>query len=95
MWGPATTLRYFTIAASAFVAFGLLCNYVLVPERPAIPRHFPFGGLVKELGGTEAIEVSVSSLIALELTQSHATGIIRSLTGQRRVFRRGCLQALS
>ncbi|KAH9994885.1 hypothetical protein BJV77DRAFT_993644 [Russula vinacea] len=61
MWGPdiphvapATALRHFTIAVSGFVAFGLLCNYVLVPERPAIPRQFPYDGLVKELGGIEA-----------------------------------------
>ena len=70
MWGPdiphvapATALRHFTIAVSAFAAFGLLCNYVLVPERPAIPRQFPFDGLVKELGGMEENKVSISSLL--------------------------------
>jgi NADH dehydrogenase (ubiquinone) 1 beta subcomplex subunit 8 len=69
MWGPdiphvdpATALRHFTIAASGFVAFGLLCNYALVPERPAIPRQFPFDGLVKELGGLEENKVSFSLL---------------------------------
>ena len=94
MWGPATTLRYFIISASTFVAFGLLCNYILILERPTIPHHFPFGSLVKELGEIEAIKVSVSSLIMLKLMQPHATGIICSLIGQQRVFRRECLQAL-
>jgi NADH dehydrogenase (ubiquinone) 1 beta subcomplex subunit 8 len=68
MWGPdiphvdpATALRHFAIAVSGFVAFGLLCNYALVPERPAVPRQYPFDGLVKELGGLEANKVSISS----------------------------------
>ena len=67
MWGPdiphvdpSTALRHFTIAASGFVAFGLLCNYVLIPERPAVPRQYPFDGLVKELGGLEENKVSLS-----------------------------------
>ena len=67
MWGPdiphvdpATALRQFAIAVSGFVAFGLLCNYVLVPERPAVPRQYPFDGLVKELGGLEENRVSSS-----------------------------------
>ena len=70
MWGPdiphvapATALRHFTIAVSAFVAFVLLCNYVLVPEQLAIPCQFPYDGLVKELGGIEANKVGISSLI--------------------------------
>jgi NADH dehydrogenase (ubiquinone) 1 beta subcomplex subunit 8 len=74
MWGPdiphvapATALRHFTIAVSGFVAFGLLCNYVLVPERPAIPRQFPYDGLVKELGGIEANKVSISSQLRSSL----------------------------
>ena len=70
MWGPdiphvnpATALRHFTIAVSGFVAFGLLCNYALVPERPAVPRQFPFDGLVKELGGLEENKVCFFSLL--------------------------------
>ncbi|KAI9512069.1 hypothetical protein F5148DRAFT_1165980 [Russula earlei] len=66
MWGadiphvnPATALRHFTIAVSGFVAFGLLCNHLLVPERPAVPRQYPFDGLVKELGGLEENKASV------------------------------------
>ncbi|KAI9461678.1 hypothetical protein BJY52DRAFT_1259525 [Lactarius psammicola] len=45
MWGPdiphvapATALNHFAIAFSGFVAFGFLCNYVLTPDRPAVPR---------------------------------------------------------
>ena len=66
MWGPdiphvdpATSLRHFTIAVSGFVAFGLFCNYALVPARPAVPRQYPFDGLVKELGGMQANKVSI------------------------------------
>jgi NADH dehydrogenase (ubiquinone) 1 beta subcomplex subunit 8 len=69
MWGPdishvdpATALRHFAIAASGFVAFGLLCNYALVPDRPAVPRQYPFDGLVKELGGLEENKVRPSQL---------------------------------
>ncbi|KAG8213307.1 Ndufb8, NADH dehydrogenase 19kDa subunit, partial [Butyriboletus roseoflavus] len=60
MWGPdisvvppRTALFQFTLAASAFVGFAFLCNSVLVPERPTVPREYPFSGLVKELGGLE------------------------------------------
>ena|SRR5712675_1261895 len=67
MWGPdiphvdpSTALRHFIIAISGFVTFGLLCNYALVPERPAIPRQYPFDGLVKESGGLEANKVGFS-----------------------------------
>ncbi|KAI0001477.1 hypothetical protein BJV74DRAFT_974073 [Russula compacta] len=69
MWGadiphvaPATALRHFTIAVSGFVAFGLLCNYAFVPERPSIPRQYPFNGLVKELGGMEENKANVEIL---------------------------------
>jgi len=60
MWGPdvsvvppRTALFQFTLAASAFIGFGFLCKFVLVPERPTVPREYPFSGLVKELGGLE------------------------------------------
>ncbi|KAI6108073.1 Ndufb8, NADH dehydrogenase 19kDa subunit [Pisolithus sp. B1] len=47
MWGPDYS------ASSGFVAFGLLCKYALVPERPTVPREYPYSGLVRELGGLE------------------------------------------
>jgi hypothetical protein len=75
MWGPdiphvdpATALRQFSIAVSGFVAFGLLCNYALVPDRPAVLRRFLFDGLVKELGGLEENRVSFFSLLRYMLT---------------------------
>ncbi|KAJ7104061.1 hypothetical protein B0H15DRAFT_794920 [Mycena belliarum] len=61
MWGPdipgvppQQALRQFLIAAGCFVAAGLFMRAYLVPERPAIPREYPFGGLEVELGGDKA-----------------------------------------
>lgn len=58
MWGPdvsvvppRTALFQFTLAASAFIGFGFLCKFALLPERPTVPREYPYSGLVKELGG--------------------------------------------
>lgn len=88
MWGPdiphvdpSTALRHFTIAASGFVAFGLLCNYVLIPERPAVPRQYPFDGLVKELGGLEENKVSC---LSQALTAMVSSARPPSIPGQRR-----------
>ncbi|KAH7884448.1 Ndufb8, NADH dehydrogenase 19kDa subunit [Phlebopus sp. FC_14] len=60
MWGPDVSvvppqraLFHFSLAVSAFVGFGFLCKYALVPERPTVPREYPFSGLVRELGGLE------------------------------------------
>src|SRR5487761_1670804 len=39
------------LPSPALLAFGLLCNHMLVPECPAVPRQYSFDGLVKELGG--------------------------------------------
>ena len=57
MWGPDAAplppnvaLRWFSIAVAGFVSFGFLAKYALVPDRPAIPREYPFSGLVTELG---------------------------------------------
>jgi hypothetical protein len=96
MWGPdiphvdpATALRQFTIAVSGFVAFGLLCNYALVPERPAVPRQFPFDGLVKELGGLEENKVSFFSLLRYVRVDSIPTVSSDLFPGQCRKLRRG------
>lgn len=58
MWGPdipvippQEALRQFLIVAGCFVAAGLFMRTFLVPDRPAIPREYPFNGLEKELGG--------------------------------------------
>jgi len=60
MWGPdpppvppQKALFQLSLAISAFVGFGFLCNYALVPERPTVPREYPYSGLVRELGGLE------------------------------------------
>jgi len=96
MWGPdiphvdpATSLRHFTVAFSGFVAFGLLCNYVLVPDRPAVPRQYPFDGLVKELGGMEENKVSISSLSCDLMRPHHIDGLTLSVAGQCRKLGRG------
>ncbi|KAH7924283.1 Ndufb8, NADH dehydrogenase 19kDa subunit [Leucogyrophana mollusca] len=60
MWGPDVpvvppqrALFQFSLAVTAFVGFGFLCKYVLLPERPTVPREYPYSGLVRELGGLE------------------------------------------
>ncbi|KII85042.1 hypothetical protein PLICRDRAFT_145690 [Plicaturopsis crispa FD-325 SS-3] len=60
MWGPdipnvppPTALYQFTLVTLGFVSFGLFAKYALVPERPAVPREYPFSGLVTELGSLE------------------------------------------
>lgn len=65
MWGPdipvvpqRTALRQFTLAVLAFVGFGFVVNAALIPKRPAVPREYPFSGLVTELGGLEENKVS-------------------------------------
>lgn len=64
MWGPDVSvvdpykaLFQFSLAALGFVGFGFLCKYALVPDRPAVPREYPFSGLVTELGGLEENKV--------------------------------------
>ena len=63
MWGPdaaplppTTALRQLLIAISGFVAVGLVLN-ALTPEPPAVRREYPYGGLIKELGGLEENQV--------------------------------------
>jgi NADH dehydrogenase (ubiquinone) 1 beta subcomplex subunit 8 len=65
MWGPdtpfmppQTALRQFSLVALGFVSFGIFCKYALVPDKPAVPREYPFSGLVRELGGLEENKVS-------------------------------------
>lgn len=60
MWGPdapvvpqSTALRHLIIATLGFVSFGFFAKFFLIPDRPAVPRDYPFSGLVAELGGLE------------------------------------------
>ncbi|KAH9838272.1 uncharacterized protein C8Q71DRAFT_806993 [Rhodofomes roseus] len=69
MWGPdaptvppSTALRHFIIAFSGIAAFGVFCKYTLVPARPAVPREYPFSGLVTELGGLEVNKAREESI---------------------------------
>ena len=95
MWGPDVphvdpniALRHFTIVASGFVTFALMCKYILTPEMPAIRREYPFDGLVKELGGLEENKVRPVCLVVViyQLMVDLAT---RGEPGRRRVNRLG------
>jgi hypothetical protein len=103
MWGPDAppippnvALRWFSIAVASFVSFGFLTKYALVADRPAIPREYPFSGLVTELGGLEENQVSPSVSddlqtfdIHLHFTFSlHRLGRKASMT---RIEQRGCV----
>ncbi|KAG8991510.1 hypothetical protein FRB94_012454 [Tulasnella sp. JGI-2019a] len=52
MTAPSDAVRQLIIAVMGFVAFGVAVKAV-TPERPAVPRSYPYDGLVKELGGIE------------------------------------------
>ena len=63
MWGPdipvvppRTALFHFSIAVAMFVAIGFGVN-AIVPESPAVPRQYPFSGLIAEFGGQEENKV--------------------------------------
>jgi NADH dehydrogenase (ubiquinone) 1 beta subcomplex subunit 8 len=67
MWGPdiavvsrRKALFQFTLATLGFVGFGFLVKTALVPDRPAVPRQYPFSGLVNELGGMEQNKASLA-----------------------------------
>ncbi|KAH9942771.1 Ndufb8, NADH dehydrogenase 19kDa subunit [Amylocystis lapponica] len=68
MWGPdappvppPTALLHFTIAVLGFVGFGTLVKFALIPSRSAIPRDYPYSGLITELGGFEDIKARPES----------------------------------
>lgn len=72
MWGPdapvvpkETALRHFTLAFLGIASFGLAVKLALVPERPAVPREYPYSGLIKELGGLEENKVRNRNLLML------------------------------
>lgn len=54
---PETAARHFAIACGVFFGIAMLCKYAFIPERPSVPREYPYDGLVKELGGLEANKV--------------------------------------
>ncbi|KAI0091191.1 hypothetical protein BDY19DRAFT_1067789 [Irpex rosettiformis] len=59
MWGPDAphvaperAARDFFIAASLFITLGVIAK-LSVPEPTAVPREYPYDGLITELGGLE------------------------------------------
>ena len=65
MWAPdvftisrESALKQFGIAVAIFIGFTLAVK-ASVPERPAAPRSYPYGGLVAELGGLEENKAAV------------------------------------
>lgn len=54
---PQQAARHFAVACGVFFSIAMLCKYGLTPERPSVPREYPYEGLVKELGGLEANKV--------------------------------------
>ncbi|PCH42191.1 hypothetical protein WOLCODRAFT_137755 [Wolfiporia cocos MD-104 SS10] len=69
MWGPdaphvppSTALGHFTIAWLAIAGFGAFTYYNLVPQRLAVPREYPYDGLVVELGGLEENKAQVETV---------------------------------
>lgn len=66
MWGPdippagltaQSALRQLLVALAGFTTLALVIKNYGIPERPAVPREFPYDGLVKELGGVEELKV--------------------------------------
>lgn len=75
MWGPDAppvppnvALRQFTLAFLGFTAFGIAVQFALIPARPAVPREYPYEGLVTELGGLEENKVRNVPIITDVLT---------------------------
>lgn len=66
MWGPDVSnisgnsaLKQFTVVSLGLFGFGYLV-YKYHPKSPAVPREYPFDGLVTELGGMEENKVRAS-----------------------------------
>ena len=63
---PSRSLFELSLAASLFGAI-MLFAYEVTPERSAIPRQYPFDGLVQDLGGLEENKVYLFSRILVML----------------------------
>ena len=59
---PQTALRQFSVVMFGFASFALLTKYALVPDKPAVPREYPYSGLVTELGGLEENKVTCRTI---------------------------------
>ncbi|CAE6413200.1 hypothetical protein ACGC1H_002955 [Rhizoctonia solani] len=65
LWAPdvfnisrGNALKQFSIAVAVFLSFTVAVK-ASVPERPAVPRNYPYDGLVAELGGLDANKAAV------------------------------------
>ncbi|QRV89580.1 NADH-ubiquinone oxidoreductase family protein [Ceratobasidium sp. AG-Ba] len=65
LWSPdvfnisrESALKQFGIAVLVFLGFTMAVR-ASVPERPAVPRNYPYDGLVKELGGLQENKAAV------------------------------------
>ncbi|CAE6449221.1 unnamed protein product [Rhizoctonia solani] len=65
LWAPdvfnisrGNALKQFSIAVVVFLSFTVAVK-ASVPERPAVPRNYPYDGLVAELGGLDANKAAV------------------------------------
>ncbi|EJU04922.1 hypothetical protein DACRYDRAFT_20508 [Dacryopinax primogenitus] len=47
--GPSAIFQ-FSMACLVFTAFGVILSFVR-PDRPAVPREYPYNGLAEHLGG--------------------------------------------
>ncbi|KAL5485824.1 hypothetical protein ACEPAI_6866 [Sanghuangporus weigelae] len=68
MWGPdppkvpaRQAFFHFSLAVAAFGGI-MLFAYEATPERKAVPRQYPFDGLVNDLGGLEENKARPESL---------------------------------
>ena len=71
---PSRALRQFSVAVLGIVALGYAI-YRNVPERTAIPREYPYSGLVRELGGLEENKVRYLTLTGPYPTLFHFKAI--------------------
>jgi len=65
MWGPdaphvppPTALKHFGVAVLCWLAFAFSVSF-FVPKRDAVPRSYPYDGLLLEQGGLEANKAPV------------------------------------
>lgn len=83
MWGPdvsnisgRSALKQLAVVSLGLGGFGYLV-YKYHPKSPAVPREYPFDGLVKELGGLEENKVHTSHYSSLV----YINGLTRGFTG--------------
>lgn len=72
-----TALKHNAVFFSLFFGFGAVIYYFqLNPEKPAMPRSFPFGGLAKELGSSGKAEDDEFYRVRPDLTAEKELGFL-------------------